>query len=141
MAVVVTQSSLDGTLRNAIAVSPPFDDIMTVELIKSPFVASRTTVLADLVPADFPGYAARDTAAAALLLHDPLTNEWWLVLSDPEGGWVWAREAGAGDPQTIYGVRVTGIGCALIPPVVISAVDDIVVVGEIHIPLGNILAS
>jgi len=124
-----------GVMRESIADTPPLDDSVVVDLIKEPFVATEKPPFASLVLADFPGYVAKTSAAAAELIFDPLDGKWYLELPDPLGGWSWTRASGAGDPQTIYGVAITDLGCANISPVLITNEGDNVSVGNIRIPL------
>jgi len=132
---VVMLAALVPALREAFAALPPFDDFVAVNLIKEPFVATPTTDYGALAEADFPGYASANSSAAAELIYDPVEGKWFLELPDPTGGWSWTRAAGAGDPQTIYGVSVVDVGGANIPPVPITNEGDNVSVGTIRIPM------
>lgn len=135
MAVVIVQSSIDDDIREAIAGAAVFDGAAVVQLIQGAFEATRNTDLTTLVEADFPGYAEKESTGPVVLYREPITNQWWMVIPELLGGWLWSRTGGAGDPQTIYGVRIQDMGCFLIPPVLVAAEGDMVQIGEIHIPI------
>lgn len=138
MSTVIVQNSKGADIRTALQAVPGLDENGDMELIKAPFTATGTTDLAGLTQATFPGYAVKTSAAAPELVFDPITGKWLFVWPDPEDGWIWTRASGAGDPETIYGVRVVGFGCFLIPPVLITNEGDSVIIGDIRVPVTDL---
>lgn len=76
-------------------------------LLKAPFTPSESMVLADVVEATFPGYAAISCVAGGpLVTQDPLTGDMIMTFRVPAGGWRWVTDGLVDPPQTIYGFAV-----------------------------------
>jgi len=140
MPAVIVQESRDNEIREAMLTIPGFDESADVILIKEPFVANRATDIPSLVVATFPGSGLR-ASGVPVLFKDVESGKWWIYFPEPEGGWVWTRSAGAGDLETIYGFKVGAVACALITPRAIAVEGDTVVIGDIYVPIEDLLAN
>lgn len=84
--------------------TPDAGDEPKIMLFKNNLTPNRTTVFADLVEADFTGYARKACGAgAASGLKNPVTGCWEIRPKEPLGGFEF-NTTGTGElPQTIYG--------------------------------------
>lgn len=82
----------------------PAADPPAVMLVKDVFTPSLTLIPADLVEADFDGYAqiAAPVGAQQQTL-DPNTGDSLVRMKPPAGGWFWETTGITNLPQTIYG--------------------------------------
>jgi hypothetical protein len=120
---------------------------LNVRLSKASVALSVNTVLTDFTEATFTGYTAIiTTAAGAVVTHDPLTGDEWLVVPPPAGGWIWTCTAAPSPAQTIYSVYVqlaaaglNYLGAALlpIPNPIINAAGQSVVVDNLVFRMAN----
>jgi hypothetical protein len=75
-----------------------------IVLFKNNPTITVDTVLADLVLADFGGYAAIECGAGAPGVYmDPATGQWEIRPVEPAGGFEWVVDADDNLPQSIYG--------------------------------------
>jgi len=139
-------AALLGADTTTLAEATPF---VAVSLIKEPFTPSRTLTWADVVEADFDGYAELHAASAATqVFTDPATSDNVMQARDPAGGWHWVTTGLTNLPQTIYGYVLTDsaqtdvYASALFDvPVVLNAVGQAVDVGQVNvrIPVGSLV--
>lgn len=79
-----------------------------VHLAKNAFNSTPTTVLADLVEADFDGYAALAAGLGAQQMFvDPTSGQRVVQMQEPAGGWHWETTGTTALPQTIFGAYLT----------------------------------
>jgi len=105
---------------------------------------SSTTVVGDLLEADFGGYAAKTATAGAAVVNDPLTGNILLRIPDIAGGWDFLTSGTTNLPQTIYGAYVTDAAGAILlgavkfpTPIVLTATAQIVQVDDLNWVLTN----
>lgn len=66
------------------------------------------TVIGDLTPATFDGYAAKAKDAAAPSTYtDPATGDIIISIPAPAGGWLWQTTGTTNLPQTVFGFALT----------------------------------
>ena len=135
MANVIGNSVLRDAVDDSILAGGPFDDVVTITLIQSSFEATPTTDLSTLTAATFTGSASKDSGNTYTIINDPITNTRYIYIPEPAGGWKWTCSATPSPAQTIYGAKVGDYGCFNIPPVLVSAIGDTVLIGDILIPL------
>lgn len=98
-------ATLIGADTTKLAEATPFVQVI---LLKAAFTESRNLVLADLVEADFDGYAGLHAdSAATQVFNDPGTATKEIQLREPAGGWHWVTSGVTHLNQTIYGYAVT----------------------------------
>lgn len=103
----------------------------TVALVKATFSPGPTLRLADIVEADFDGYAAKTVASAPQpQSNDPSNGDSILLIPPLAGGFNWETTGLTNLPQVIYGYVVIGhgpeiVGSALIsPPINLTGVNQ-----------------
>jgi len=108
-------------------------------LFQNNLVPTPATVIGDLTPCNFDGYAplAKD-AASPSVATDPATGDKIVRIPDPAGGWTWLTTGVTNLPQTVYGYALTdGTGADLYgvtlfdTPVVLTGAGQEVVVGDV----------
>lgn len=79
-----------------------------IALAKNAFNPTPGILVADLVPADFDGYAPIPSGTGVQQSFiDPLTGSRVVQLKEPAGGWHWVTTGVTLLPQSIYGWYVT----------------------------------
>ncbi len=110
-----------------------------IALVKAPFSPSGTTVLSDLVLADFDGSTPKSGVAGTQPEGvDPATGAVIIDISPGAGGWRWETTGLTNLPQTIYGFALIDdgattylAGALLATPIVLSAVNQRVDLGAL----------
>ena len=107
-----------------------------VKLVTTPFTASK-----DIDPATIPGNTTEFSAKTsgtptAVTTIDPPGRS--TLYPEPAGGWTFTPSGGT-YPQTVYGYRIDNatnfVGCQNIPPQIIEAAGDTVILGVIRTPI------
>jgi hypothetical protein len=110
-----------------------------VHLAKANFAPSLNLVIADLVQADFDGYATKAAGAAPYdAYYDAVSGFYTVRIKEPAGGWNWITTGLTNLPQTIYGAYLAnGAGTDLYgsmlfaEPVVLTDIDQGVGIGDL----------
>jgi len=112
-----------------------------VQLIREPFTAAETLVLADIVLADFTGSTGKIVPAGTQpVANDPATQEQVISIQPPAGGFRWETTALTNLPQTIYGYAFIDADtpqllatAQLDTPVTLQAVGEVVDIGAVEL--------
>lgn len=136
-----TQEILDAAATLLAADTATLDAVADVELIlfQNNVTPTPATVVGDLTPCTFDGYAAKAKAASAPTVStDPATGDKLIRIPDPAGGWTWQTTGVTNLPQTVYGYALTDAtgadlyGVKLFDtPVVLTGTGQDVVVGDV----------
>jgi len=136
-----SQEILDAAAALLAADTATLDNATDVEVIlfKDPITPTPATVVGDLTPADFDGYAPLAKAASGpVVTTDPDTGDKLIRIPDPAGGWNWVTSGVTNLPQTIYGYALTdNTGADLYgihvfdTPITLTAAGQGVVIGDV----------
>lgn len=113
-----------------------------ISLAKNEFTPGPNLTLADLVEADFDGYAALSSSTDPTVALDPATQDYRIRIPDPAGGWRWVTTGVTNLNQTIYGWFLTGQDSGALwdavrlqTPIILTGVGQEVVLGDIAMTL------
>jgi hypothetical protein len=127
----------------------PAADELHLHLVVNSIIPGRALVIGDLTLATFPGYASLviplgDQAVG----FDPVRGEWFIGITEPEGGFRWQANAAVDPTQTAFAVALTDntdadlYGAALLPtPVLVQSDGDVVEIGFVRLYEGNLFAQ
>jgi len=112
-------------------------------LAKNNFAPSESTTIADVMEADFDGYAAKSvTAGAQPEGYDPTTDASVIDLSPPAGGFRYVTTGVTSLPMTIYGFYLTDNAKAVLlcsqalnPPIVLTRTGQVIDLGDVRLSL------